>query len=228
MVDSGDGAPRRSSTSPAPCAPPSKTRRRRSSTPTSWPSCGNEELDRSWLECRRRKARHLPRPARRQGRGDQPAPACAPPPPWPSSGSAPRRALDTAEKLRRNADGVAQLFIDLFVKQVWQPFDRAGRPERDWPRCAKRSNGCGRSPPTPSWPSSRSRWPRRPRRRASAPCGSPPGRETLRQADASARASSGERRVVQLLAGRRVALVGEHGEVHQRGQQRLELVGLAS
>ena len=43
-------------------------------------------------------------------------------------------ALVTAEKLRRHADGVARAFVDLFVKEVWQPFDRAGRPEQDWPR----------------------------------------------------------------------------------------------
>jgi len=43
-------------------------------------------------------------------------------------------ALVTAEKLRHHADGVARAFVDLFVKEVWQPFDRAGRPERDWPR----------------------------------------------------------------------------------------------
>ncbi|HXS47788.1 MAG TPA: MerR family transcriptional regulator [Solirubrobacterales bacterium] len=42
-------------------------------------------------------------------------------------------ALVTAEKLRRHADGVAHAFVDLFVKEIWQPFDRAGRPERDWP-----------------------------------------------------------------------------------------------
>lgn len=42
-------------------------------------------------------------------------------------------ALATAEKLRRHADGVARAFVDLFVKEIWQPFDRAGRPEADWP-----------------------------------------------------------------------------------------------
>jgi DNA-binding transcriptional MerR regulator len=46
-------------------------------------------------------------------------------------------ALITAEKLRRHADGVARAFVDLFVKEVWQPFDRAGRPERDWPRMSE-------------------------------------------------------------------------------------------
>lgn len=43
-------------------------------------------------------------------------------------------ALVTAEKLRRHADGVARAFVDLFVKEVWQPFDRAGRPDDEWPR----------------------------------------------------------------------------------------------
>src|SRR6476659_4138907 len=42
-----------------------------------------------------------------------------------------------AEKLRRHADGAARAFVDLFVKEVWQPFDRAGRPERDWPRMSE-------------------------------------------------------------------------------------------
>ena len=49
-------------------------------------------------------------------------------------GVGPEGALATAEKLRRHADGVARTFVDLFVKEVWQPFDRAGRPEADWPK----------------------------------------------------------------------------------------------
>jgi DNA-binding transcriptional MerR regulator len=49
-------------------------------------------------------------------------------------GIGPEGALVTAEKLRRHADGVARAFVDLFVKEVWLPFDRAGRPEGDWPR----------------------------------------------------------------------------------------------
>jgi DNA-binding transcriptional MerR regulator len=43
-------------------------------------------------------------------------------------------ALSTAEKLRRHGDGVARAFVDLFVREIWQPFDRAGRPEGDWPK----------------------------------------------------------------------------------------------
>jgi DNA-binding transcriptional MerR regulator len=42
--------------------------------------------------------------------------------------------LATAEKLRRKADDIAQLFTDLFLEQVWEPFDQAGRPESDWPK----------------------------------------------------------------------------------------------
>jgi hypothetical protein len=49
-------------------------------------------------------------------------------------GIGPEGAVVTAEKLRRHADGVARTFVDLFVTEVWRPFDRAGRPERDWPR----------------------------------------------------------------------------------------------
>lgn len=49
-------------------------------------------------------------------------------------GVGPEGALETAEKLRRHADGVARTFVDLFVKEIWQPFDRAGRPEGDWPK----------------------------------------------------------------------------------------------
>ncbi len=49
-------------------------------------------------------------------------------------GVGPEGALATAEKLRRHADGVARTFVDLFVKEVWEPFERAGRPEGDWPK----------------------------------------------------------------------------------------------
>jgi DNA-binding transcriptional MerR regulator len=43
-------------------------------------------------------------------------------------------AMTAAEQLRRHADGSARTFVELFVKEVWEPFDRAGRPEADWPR----------------------------------------------------------------------------------------------
>ncbi len=43
-------------------------------------------------------------------------------------------ALATVEKLRRHSEGVAGAFVDLFVKEIWVPFDEAGRPEQDWPK----------------------------------------------------------------------------------------------
>jgi DNA-binding transcriptional MerR regulator len=43
-------------------------------------------------------------------------------------------AMDAAEQLRRHSDGAAQTFVDLFVDQVWRPFEEAGRPEGEWPR----------------------------------------------------------------------------------------------
>ena len=49
-------------------------------------------------------------------------------------GVGPEAVLATAEKLRRQADDVARTFVDLFVKEVWEPFDQAGRPEEDWPK----------------------------------------------------------------------------------------------
>jgi DNA-binding transcriptional MerR regulator len=45
-----------------------------------------------------------------------------------------RAAIDTAAELRRCSEGVARTFVDLFVGEIWEPFDRAGRPEADWPK----------------------------------------------------------------------------------------------
>lgn len=45
-----------------------------------------------------------------------------------------RTALATLKKIRRHAEGVSGVFVDLFIKEVWEPFDRAGRPEEDWPK----------------------------------------------------------------------------------------------
>ncbi len=52
-------------------------------------------------------------------------------------GIGPEGAIATAERLRRHADGVARAFVELFVKEVWQPFDRAGRPDGDWPKMSE-------------------------------------------------------------------------------------------
>jgi DNA-binding transcriptional MerR regulator len=43
-------------------------------------------------------------------------------------------ALDVAEKLRRESREVAKTFIELFLENVWKPFDAAGRPDEEWPQ----------------------------------------------------------------------------------------------
>ncbi len=48
-------------------------------------------------------------------------------------GVSPRRSLDVAADLRRHADGVAKAFVQLFLDEVWTPFEEAGRPPERWP-----------------------------------------------------------------------------------------------
>ena len=48
-------------------------------------------------------------------------------------GVAPGRYLEVAADLRRHADGVAKAFVQLFLDEVWKPFDEAGRPPERWP-----------------------------------------------------------------------------------------------
>ena len=49
-------------------------------------------------------------------------------------GVSPQAAVDTAAELRRSSERVARNFVELFVKEIWDPFDKAGRPEADWPK----------------------------------------------------------------------------------------------
>jgi DNA-binding transcriptional MerR regulator len=48
-------------------------------------------------------------------------------------GVPPRAALDVASRLRRHSEGVARAFVELFLEQVWKPFEEAGRPSERWP-----------------------------------------------------------------------------------------------
>ena len=41
-------------------------------------------------------------------------------------------ALAVIEKLERNAQSSARTFVNLFVHELWKPFDDAGRPEDGW------------------------------------------------------------------------------------------------
>ena len=45
-------------------------------------------------------------------------------------------ALDVLAAIRRSAEDVADTFAALFVREVWEPFDRAGRPAERWPEVA--------------------------------------------------------------------------------------------
>jgi DNA-binding transcriptional MerR regulator len=52
-------------------------------------------------------------------------------------GIGPEAALATAEKLKRHADGAARGFVELFAKELWAPFEKAGHPEQDWQRMSE-------------------------------------------------------------------------------------------
>lgn len=41
-------------------------------------------------------------------------------------------SLDTAGELKRSAEAVAETFVELFLNQIWEPFERAGRPPERW------------------------------------------------------------------------------------------------
>jgi DNA-binding transcriptional MerR regulator len=56
-------------------------------------------------------------------------------------GVSPQAALSTAGELRRCSEGVARTFVDLFVKEIWEPFEKAGRPEEDWPKVREALDG---------------------------------------------------------------------------------------
>jgi DNA-binding transcriptional MerR regulator len=43
------------------------------------------------------------------------------------------RALDVVEQLRKHADGIAKTYVELFLAEVWRPFDDSGRPAERWP-----------------------------------------------------------------------------------------------
>jgi DNA-binding transcriptional MerR regulator len=48
-------------------------------------------------------------------------------------GVPPAHALDVLEALRHHAEGVARTYVDLFLDEIWRPFDEAGRPQDRWP-----------------------------------------------------------------------------------------------
>jgi DNA-binding transcriptional MerR regulator len=44
-----------------------------------------------------------------------------------------RRTIELLETVQAHADGVARAYVDLFLDEVWKPFDEAGRPPDRWP-----------------------------------------------------------------------------------------------
>jgi DNA-binding transcriptional MerR regulator len=49
-------------------------------------------------------------------------------------GVTPETAMRMADKMRQSTESVARAYVDLFVKEIWGPFDQAGRPDADWPK----------------------------------------------------------------------------------------------
>ena len=41
-------------------------------------------------------------------------------------------ALAVIEEVKRRAEGIARAFVELFLVEVWRPFEKAGRPEDRW------------------------------------------------------------------------------------------------
>jgi DNA-binding transcriptional MerR regulator len=48
-------------------------------------------------------------------------------------GIAPSRSVELLEVLHGHADGVARAYVELFLDEVWRPFEAAGRPAERWP-----------------------------------------------------------------------------------------------
>ncbi len=42
-------------------------------------------------------------------------------------------ALDVAGEIRKHSSAVAKNFVDLFIRQIWRPFEERGSPETDLP-----------------------------------------------------------------------------------------------
>jgi len=44
------------------------------------------------------------------------------------------RVIEVLERLMEHSQGVADVFVELFLTDVWRPFESAGSPEEEWPR----------------------------------------------------------------------------------------------
>lgn len=50
-------------------------------------------------------------------------------------------ALAVLEKVRRNSQSTARVFVELFLEEVWKPFDREGRPGERWTEISESIEG---------------------------------------------------------------------------------------
>lgn len=48
-------------------------------------------------------------------------------------GIEPATALELLAKVHRNSQSTARTFVDLFLDEIWKPFDAAGQPQEQWP-----------------------------------------------------------------------------------------------
>ena len=46
------------------------------------------------------------------------------------------RAIRVTEQVQRLCEEAARTFVEMVVEEVWDPFDRAGQPEEQWPQIA--------------------------------------------------------------------------------------------
>ncbi|CAN5493842.1 MerR family transcriptional regulator [soil metagenome] len=45
----------------------------------------------------------------------------------------PTSAIEVGGLIRKHSDAIAKAFAELFLEQIWEPFDKAGRPPKEWP-----------------------------------------------------------------------------------------------
>ena len=50
-------------------------------------------------------------------------------------------ALGVLDKVRRNSQSTARVFVELFLEEVWKPFDREGRPDERWAEISESIEG---------------------------------------------------------------------------------------
>lgn len=48
-------------------------------------------------------------------------------------GVSPEAAIEVGSITRKHADAIARAFAQLFLSEIWGPFDEAGRPPKEWP-----------------------------------------------------------------------------------------------